>query len=194
MGYVIRKISPDKLVTKITNTRDNATLKPRWLAVKGVDSAGNIYISDGAARCIKKLASDGTVTVLAGLCNKREFKPVYIQGTISKAELMSPEDILLNKKGEIVFADLRLNRIITIAGNKVSTLAGNSVIQPNNVNMGGRSQEGYKDGPALTALFNFPQGVQIEIDSKQNIYIIDGGNDCIRKLSADGIVSTIAKK
>jgi len=192
--YVIRKISTGKEVTTITNTRENAALKTSWIAGMGVDSVGNIYLSDGPGRCIKKLATDGTVSILAGLCNKREFKPVYIQGDISKAELMSPEDIVLNRKGEIVFADLRLNRIIKIAGNKVATMAGNSVIQPNNVNMGGRSVEGYKDGMALTALFNFPQGVQLEIDSKQNIYIIDGGNDCIRKLSADGMVTTIAKK
>jgi len=192
--YVIRKIDSVKRVTTITNTRENTALKTSWIAGMGVDSIGNIYVSDGAGRCIKKLSADGTVTILAGLCNKREFHPVYVQGDISKAELMSPEDIVLKKNGEIIFADLRLNRIIKIAGNYVSTLAGNSVIQPNNVNMGGRSVEGYKDGQASAALFNFPQGVQIEIDSRQNIYIIDGGNDCIRKLSADGVVTTVAKK
>jgi hypothetical protein len=192
--YAIRKISTDKKVTTITTTRDNAALKTKWIAGMGIDSVGNIYLSDGDGRCIKKLATNGTITTLAGLCNKREFHPVYVQGDISKAELMSPEDILLNKKGEVIFADLRLNRIIKITGNKVATIAGNSVIEPNSVNMGGRSAEGYKDGPALTALFNFPLGVQIEIDSKQNIYIIDGGNDCIRKLSADGVVTTVAKR
>ena len=96
------------------------------------------------------------------------------------------------KKGEIIFCDGRLNRIIKIAGKQVTTIAGNSIIQPNSVNMGGRSKEGYKDGKALTALFNFPLYCSIAIDSKQNIYIIDGGNDCIRKLSADGMVSTFA--
>lgn len=191
--YVIRKISSDKVLTTITNTRDNAALKTRWIAGVGVDSSGNLYLSDGSGRCIKKMAPDGRVTTLAGLCNKREFSPIYVQGDISKAELMSPEDILVNKKGEVVFADLRLNRIIKIAKGTVATIAGNSEIQPNNVNMGGRSKEGYKDGKALLALFNFPLRVQIAIDSKQNIYIIDGGNDCIRKLSPDGTVTTIAK-
>ena len=72
-----------------------------------------------------------------------------MQGDVSKAELMAPEDILI---------------------------AGNSVIQPNNVNIGGRAKEGYKDGKALTSLFNFPLRCDIAIDSKQNIYVIDGGN------------------
>lgn len=192
--YVIRKITADKMAVTITDTRNNAALKTRWIAGAGVDSASNLYLSDGAGRCIKKLAKDGTITTLAGLCGKREFSPIYIQGDISKAELMSPEDIVINKNKEVVFADLRLNRIIKIANNKVATVAGNSEIQPNNVNMGGRSKEGYKDGKAATALFNFPLRVRIAIDSKQNIYIIDGGNDCIRKLTPDGMVTTIANK
>lgn len=190
--YLIRKISTNGKVTTLANTREHAELKTKWIAGMGIDSVGNIYLSDGNGRCIKKIATDGEVTTLAGLCNKREFHPVYVQGDIAKAELMSPDDILINKKGEIIFCDSRLNRIIKIANKKVSTIAGNSIIQPNSVNMGGRSKEGYKDGKALTALFNFPLHCDMAIDSKQNIYIIDGGNDCIRKLSFDGIVTTFA--
>ena len=190
--YLIRKISTDGIVTTLVNTRENAALKTNWISGMGVDSVGNIYLSDGDGRCIKKLDTDGKITTVAGLCNKRQFHPFYIPGDISKAELMAPEDILINKKGEIIFTDGRLHRIIKIANNKVTTIAGNSVIQPNSLNMGGRAQEGYKDGKALTALFNFPLGCAMAIDSKQNIYVIDGGNDCIRKLSADGMVTTFA--
>lgn len=190
--YLIRKISTEGKVTTLANTREHPQLKTKWIAGMGIDSVGNIYLSDGNGRCIKKLAPAGEVTTLAGLCNKREFHPVYIQGDIVKAELMSPADILINKKGEIIFSDSRLNRIIKIANKKVTTIAGNSIIQPNSVNMGGRSKEGYKDGKALTALFNFPLNCSIAIDSKQNIFIIDGGNDCVRKLTSDGVVSTIA--
>ncbi len=193
--YIIRKINNKGKVTTLTNTGNNPTLKTKWIAGMGVDSVGNLYLSDGDGRCIKKLATDGTITTLAGLCNKREFHPVYVQGDISKAELMAPKDILINKKGDVVFLDGRLNRIIKIANNNVTTIAGNSVIQSNNVNMGGRSKEGYKDGKALTALFNFPgYSSAMAIDSKQNIYIIDEGNNCIRKLSPDGMVSTFAKQ
>jgi len=192
--YIIRKIGTNGIVITLANTRDNIELKTKWIAGMGVDSIGNIYLSDGNGRCIKKLATDGKVTTMAGLCNKREFWPVYVQGDISKAELMAPHDILINKKGELIFTDNRLHRIIKITNNKVTTIAGNSVIQPNGVNMGGRALEGYKDGKALTALFNFPLGCNMAIDSKQNIYVIDGGNDCIRKLSADGMVTTFAKR
>lgn len=194
-AYIIRKINTKGKVTTLANTGNHPQLKTKWIAGMGVDSIGNIYLSDGVGRCIKKLSTDGTITILAGLCNKREFHPVYVQGDINQAELMAPQDILINKKGEVVFLDGRLNRIIKIGSDKVTTVAGNSAIQPNNVNMGGRSKEGYKDGKALTALFNFPgYSSAMAIDSKQNINIIDEGNDCIRKLSPDGIVSTFAKR
>ena len=74
---------------------------------------------------------------------------------------------------------------------RVSTLAGNSIIDPCGQNIGGRAQEGYKDGKALAALFNFPKG--IAYDSKGNLFIADMNNHCIRKLSPDGIVTTFAK-
>ncbi|WP_266364328.1 NHL repeat-containing protein [Tellurirhabdus rosea] len=190
--YLIRKIDTNGLVTTLLNTRQHPVLKTKWIAGMGVDAGGNLYLSDGAGRCIRKLDSGGAVSTAAGLCGKRDFHPVYVQGDISKAELMAPQDIVINPKGDVIFIDGRLNRLIKIANRIVATLAGNSEIQPNNVNMGGRSKEGYKDGRALTALFNFPQRCAIAMDSKQNIYILDGGNDCIRKLSADGMVTTVA--
>jgi hypothetical protein len=137
---------------------------------------------------------DGNVTTLAGLCNKRAFHPVFVQGDVNKAELMAPRDILVTKNGEVVFSDGRLHRIIKGTDNKVTTIAGSGVVQPNNLNMGGCAKEGYRDGKALTALFNFPLGCDMDRDSKQNIYVIDGGNACIRKLSADGMVTTLAKR
>lgn len=191
--YLIRKITTDGNVITLTNTRDNEALRTNAIAGMGIDTEGNLYVSDGTGRCVKKLAPDGAVTVLAGLCGKRPFHPFYMPGNVSKAELMSPEDILVNKKGEVGFADSRLQRIIKIANNTVSTFAGNGVIEPNSKNMGGSAKEGFQDGPASTALFNFHPGSGMAIDSKDNIYIIDSGNNCIRKLTPDGIVSTIAK-
>ena len=85
--------------------------------------------------------------------------PVYTQGDSSKAEFVSPDTIITNRKGEILFVDERLHRVIRIADGRVSTLAGNSIIDPCSQNVGGRAQEGNKDGRALTALFNFPKGM-----------------------------------
>jgi hypothetical protein len=74
---------------------------------------------------------------------------------------------------------------------RVSTLAGGNIIDPCSANIAGRSQEGNRDGKALTALFFGAQGMAY--DSKGNLYITDTGNHSIRRLSTDGVVSTFAK-
>jgi hypothetical protein len=189
---VIRKISSRGMVSTL-KTPDGKYILPNDVNGMTTDGEGNIiYAAAGFARFIGKIdVTQGVFSSVAGQPYKREWCPVYTQGTNSVAEFVSPENIITNKKGEILFADERLHRIIRVAGGKVSTLAGNSVIDPCSQNIGGRAQEGDKDGKALTALFNFPKG--IAYDSKGNLYIADMNNHSIRKLSPDGIVTTFAK-
>ena len=97
----------------------------------------------------------------------------------------------MNKNGDILFSDGRLHRIIKIANGRVSTLAGNNIIDPCAQNIAGRAQESNRDGRALTALFNFPKG--LAYDSKGNLFIADMNNHSIRKLSPDGMVTTFTK-
>ena len=54
----------------------------------------------------------------------------------------------------------------------------------------GDGRIGFSDGPAKLARFNNPQG--LAVDSEGNLYIADTGNNCIRKITLDGIVSTVA--
>ena len=158
-----------------------------------IDQQGNIIFgSYSFGRFVGKIdVVTGAITLVAGQPYKREWCPVYTQGPIATAEFVEPETMIVNKKGEILFTDQRINRVIKIAGGKVSTLAGGNIIDPCSQNIAGRSQEGNKDGKALTALFNMPKGMVY--DSKGNLYIADMYNHSIRKLSPDGIVTTFAK-
>jgi sugar lactone lactonase YvrE len=58
----------------------------------------------------------------------------------------------------------------------VSTLAG--------------STAGYLDGDGVSAQFSSPLGIAVDVN--KNIYVTDYGNNIIRKISANGIVSTLA--
>lgn len=49
---------------------------------------------------------------------------------------------------------------------------------------------GFRDGPVEEAVFNLPK--DIKFDNDGNMFIADYGNHCIRMLSADGIVTTVA--
>ena len=57
----------------------------------------------------------GAITLVAGQPYKREWCPVYTQGPIATAEFVEPENVIVNKKGEILFTDQRINRVIKIA-------------------------------------------------------------------------------
>ena len=189
---VIRKISSNGMVSTL-KTPDGKYIVPNDISGITTDNHGDIvYAAYGFARFIGKIdLTTGAFSSIAGQPYKKEWCPVYTQGESSKAEFVSPETIITNKMGEIIFTDQRLHRVIKVANGKVSTLAGNNIIDPCSQNIGGRAQEGYKDGKALTALFNFPKG--IAYDSKGNLFIADMNNHCIRKLSPDGMVTTFAK-
>ncbi|WP_225872737.1 IPT/TIG domain-containing protein [Pedobacter frigoris] len=49
---------------------------------------------------------------------------------------------------------------------------------------------GFRDGPLADALFNFPK--DIKFDNKGNMFVADYDNHCIRMVSADNIVTTVA--
>ncbi|HEX2629784.1 MAG TPA: hypothetical protein VHM26_12245 [Chitinophagaceae bacterium] len=187
--YYVRKINDGK-VSSLKNDAGQYVLFHN-VAGMAVDSAGNILTAGGGmSRAIRKFdVRENKFVTVAGKPFKREWCPVYTVGDTSKAELFDPGFMIFDKKGDLIYSDNRSHRITKITNRIVSTVAGNNKIQPCGDNIGGRAQEGYKDGKALTALFNFPEGMAY--DSKGNLFIADEKNSCVRKLSTDGNVTTI---
>ena len=189
---VIRKISPDGIVSTL-KTPDGKFILPNQISGMAIDLQGNIIFgSYSFGRFVGKIdLATGAITLVAGQPYKREWCPIYTQGPIATAEFVEPENIIVNKKGEILVADQRINRIIKIADGRMSTLAGGNIIDDCSGNIAGSSENGNRDGRALTALFGSPKGMAY--DSKGNLYLADTANHSIRKLSPDGMVSTFAK-
>ncbi|MTI29211.1 gluconolaconase, partial [Cytophagales bacterium RKSG123] len=99
-------------------------------------------------------------------------------GDALSASFDSPAGVAVDAVGNVYVADFGNQKIrkISVDG-QVSTLAGTGI-------------EGDQDGDALTASFNTPYGVAV--DPGGNVYVADGGNHKIRKISVDGQVSTLA--
>lgn len=189
--YCIRKISRDGFVNTIKDGANNFVIRyPRGMAC---DSLGNLYVCCNASHCIRKITASGIITTVAGQCDKTELNSVYKEGPVSTAVLTTPSGIALAKNGDIYFTDSRLHRIIKIANNKVTTVAGTGKMNFRS-NPAGAAEPGYGDGKALTARFDAPNG--IAFDKNGNLYIIDrsnSNNSYIRRLSLDGMVTTFCK-
>jgi sugar lactone lactonase YvrE len=88
-----------------------------------------------------------------------------------------PWGIAVDAKGN-VFATILGSYILKIdASGKVSTLAGST-------------ESGDVDGQGASARFNWPFGIALDKDG--NLYVTDSFNHKIRKITPDGIVSTLA--
>jgi sugar lactone lactonase YvrE len=138
-----------------------------------VGDDGMIYVADaGESNRIRKLASDGSVTTLAGSVE------AYADGPGAQAAFNTPSALALDSKGNLFVADTGNNRIRKISPEGlVSTLAGDGTA-------------GYVDGPASQAEFDGPIG--IATDALGNVYVADTYNDRIRKITPDLNVITVA--
>jgi len=135
------------------------------------DNSGNLYIADSGNRRIRKITPDGTVSTLAG-----NGQQGFADGTGENATFIYPADVAVDNLGNIYVADYSKIRKITPNG-IVSTLAG-------------ADAQGFADGSGINAQFNAPQG--IAVDSEGMVYVSDTNNHKIRKITPEGIVTTIA--
>jgi streptogramin lyase len=142
-----------------------------------IDSNGNSYTTDNVDNVIRKIAVDGTVTIIAGNLGVIGAN----DGTGASATFNSPVGITIDSNGNLYVADYgnKLIRKIDTLYN-VTTVAGIAGIS------------GYTDGPINQATFTSPIG--ITIDTNYNIYVCESLSNTIRKITTAGIVSTYAGK
>ncbi|MEN8226061.1 MAG: T9SS type A sorting domain-containing protein [Bacteroidota bacterium] len=138
-----------------------------------IDPAGNVYLADAGNNCIRKISIDGQVSIYAGTGQSG-----YLDGPALEAKFKQPINICMDDSGNMYVSDFLNQRIRKISADMmVTTIAGNG-------------NDGYLDGPAMDAMFNYPRGICL--DDTGNIYIGDSWNHRIRKISTDGMVSTWA--
>jgi DNA-binding beta-propeller fold protein YncE len=105
-------------------------------------------------------------------------------GPATSAGLNYPQGIAVDSAGNILIADSQDHRIRKVTPDGIiTTVAGSSPLP----GPGGFSGDG---GPALNAQLNYP--TDVAVDRTGNLYIADSSNNRIRKVSPDGIISTIA--
>jgi sugar lactone lactonase YvrE len=188
----IRKISADGKVTTIAGcgrtgytpdgvkATEAAIAQPTGVAI---DKEGNIYFSEYLNACVRKINKDGTLSTVAGTATAGYFGNT---GLATKAQLQGPLGIAFDKAGNLYIADADNNCVRKVDKTGIITLyAGNA--KGHGTGLGGYSGDG---GKATAAQLNQPGS--LAFDDNGNLYIADCFNHCIRKVTASGIIYTIA--
>jgi hypothetical protein len=164
-----------------------------------VDTAGNLYVSDATNNNVRKITSAGVVTTLASVSlaygvavdaagfvystgyTNNQIKKITAAGVVttlaSGGDLNLPVGLAVDAAGNVYAAGHVSHKVhkVTPAG-VLTTFAG--------------STQGYLDGTGTAAKLNTPRGVGV--DAAGNVYVADTDNHRIRKITSEGVVTTLA--
>src|SRR5579859_6044781 len=160
---------------------DGGPAASAWVAPSGVavDASGNLFIADAFNNRIREVSASGIITTVAGN-GTAGFSGDG--GPAVSASLNSPEGVAVDAFGNLFIVDSGNSRIRKVsASGIVTTAAGNG-----NGSFASSPGDG---GPATSAPLT-PAGVAV--DASGNIFIADTGNNRIRKVSAAGMITTVA--
>lgn len=152
-----------------------------------IDGSGNLFVADFGNNLIRKVTSAGVVTIVAGTpgtstatsVTGAPAAPGHADGPAANASFKGPTGIAVDGSGNLYIADSGNDTIRMISsGGTVSTLAGTA------------GAPGSTDGTGAAARFNAPRGVAV--DGSGNVYVADGGNSSVRKITPAGVVTTLA--
>ena len=183
LNNIIRNITPGGVVTTLAGSAvfagsaDGTGTAARFYGPQGVavDGSGNVYVADYYNSTIRKITAAGVVTTLAGSAGN----PGIADGPGTTAQFYNPPGVAVDGSGNVYVADYNISIIRKItAGGVVTTLAGSAGVK------------GSADGTGNAARFFFPSGVAV--DGSGNVYIADSSNNTIRKITAAGVVTTLA--
>jgi len=146
------------------------------------DAAGNIYFADLGHSIVRKIDVSQNISTIAGTAETPGYdgdgNPAI------SAHLKSPNALTIDAAGNIYISDNGNNTVRKIdAGNgNISTVVGDGSGTPDNTGDG---------GPATAALFSDIEGVASDLNG--NLYIVDAGNNRIRRVDAGtGVISAFA--
>jgi sugar lactone lactonase YvrE len=166
----VRKIDLAGNVTTVAGSDYFA--EPTGVAVA---PSGTIYVTDwgNGFAVVRRLTSDGRSERVVGGADDTAGR----DGDAETARFSAATGIVAAPDGTLYVSDSTTIRKVSVDG-VVSTLAGV------------HRYYGFADGPSSSARFRSPHG--LALDPAGNLYVVDRGNYAIRKVTPDGVVTTLA--
>ena len=192
----VRKITPSGVVTTLAGTAgtpgdaDGVGTAASFGNPSSIsaDREGSLYVTDEGNHTIRKITRTGAVTTIAGITATVGIS----DGVGASARFNHPAGIAIDSTGNLYVADSGNHTIRKLTpGFVVSTLAGQAAVNGSADGVGAAASFGNQAAPYENDGANVnPKGVAV--DRAGNVYIADGGNHIIRKVTPTGLVSTLA--
>lgn len=139
-----------------------------------IDAAGVLFVADTMNHRIRKIATDGSVSTLAGTSTAS-----IVNGSVAVARFNEPCGIAVDAAGNAYVTENVSNAIRKVEPTGTTSVYAGSV-----------SSAGSSNGPILTAQFTSPKGLYFSAEGQ--LLVADTGNHLVRVISASGLVSTFA--
>ncbi len=180
-NHTIRKIAADGLVSTLAGqaglpgSSDGTGTTARFFKPRGIaaDGRGHVYVADSGNYTVRRISPTGEVTIVAG--------ETGVAGALDTGTPISsaPKAVAVDSAGNLFVVDRDYHTIVKV------TQAGNATVFA-----GAAGVPGSDDGIGSAARFHHPNA--LAIDGTDSLYVADTNNNIVRKITADGKVSTVA--
>jgi uncharacterized protein (TIGR03437 family) len=188
----VRRISPDGVIATVAGDGTSGYSGDGGPAINAplsyslgvaADGNGNLYLADQFNARVRKVSTAGVITTVAG--NGAGYYGGD-NGPVAGAQVDFSYGgglgggMAVDHDGSLYLADTGNNRIRKVSADGIiTTVAGNGIV--------GHSGDG---GPAVDGQFALP--CSVALDAAGALYIADTWNFRVRKVSKDGIITTVA--
>jgi sugar lactone lactonase YvrE len=143
------------------------------------DDAGNLYITDGCTRVIRRIGTDGIIRSIAGTGSGGRGW-TGDNGPATQAQIGYPRGLAIDGSGNLYFTDVENHVVRKIdKTGTITTVAG--------IGRAGFNADG---APANRTQLNYPY--QIALDAGGNLYIADKYNGIVRRVTPEGTMHIVA--
>lgn len=183
---IVNRVDPKGMMTRVAGSGESGfagdggpavDAKLKMPAGLALDAKGNLYIADRENHRVRRVDTRGRITTVAGN-GTAGFSGDG--GPALEASLNLPSGIAFDSEGNLYIADRSNDRIRRVDRKGIiQTFAGNG-------------EDGYRGDAGLATEAQLSKPFGLAFDTKNNLYIADRGNNRVRKVSAKGIITTLA--
>ena len=140
------------------------------------DDDGNLIVGDADNFRVRMISPEGVVSTIAG-----SGRAILMDGEASTAAFAYPTGVDVDKDGTIYVADRRTHTV-----RKIFEVEGKLFVKT----IGGNGIPGFANGHGIKT--NFREPVSVAVGDDGSVFVSDSGNNAIRKIDKDGVITTLA--